>query len=99
MLCFVGFIVFEFAIGMYFPTMGTIKATVVEDNCRTTMYNLFQIPMNLAMIAVLYAEPSIILKMTICTVSTGVALFLMLGFRAMDNEKTEKEADSSEDEQ
>lgn len=50
---YIGFLMFEMAVGAYFPCMGGIKADLVPENVRTTMYNLFYIPMNLMLCLVL----------------------------------------------
>merc|ERR1712112_687495 len=35
------FLVFETSVGMYFPSVGTVKAEVVPDSHRATIYNIF----------------------------------------------------------
>jgi len=57
-LAYVGFILFEAAVGLYFPTIGTLKAEIVPENVRTTMYNLFYIPMNIMISVILLAALS-----------------------------------------
>lgn len=43
---FLAFLLFELCIGMYFPMMGTMKAQLVPEHCRSTLYNIFRLPLN-----------------------------------------------------
>jgi MFS transporter, MFS domain-containing protein family, molybdate-anion transporter len=38
--------VFELTVGMYFPTMGTMKGAIVPESKRAAIYNLYRIPLN-----------------------------------------------------
>merc|ERR1712194_203552 len=44
MLSFFGFCTFEFCCGLFFPTMGSLKAQVVSEKARATIYSLFSTP-------------------------------------------------------
>jgi len=37
---------FEMCVGMYFPSMGTMKGMIVPEDKRAAIYNLFRIPLN-----------------------------------------------------
>lgn len=37
---------FELSVGMYFPVMGTIKGSIVPEDKRAAVYNLYRIPLN-----------------------------------------------------
>ncbi len=37
---------FEVCVGMYFPSMGTMKGMIVPEDKRAAIYNLFRIPLN-----------------------------------------------------
>ena len=39
--------IFELCVGIYFPTMGTMKSKYVPEIQRSTIYSLFRIPLNL----------------------------------------------------
>ena len=43
---FVGMLIFEMCVGMYFPLMGTMKGVIVPEDKRAAIYNLFRIPLN-----------------------------------------------------
>jgi len=44
--CMMGMNLFETCVGMYFPAMGTMKSTIVPENQRSAIYNMYRIPMN-----------------------------------------------------
>ena len=44
--CFT-FVVFEGVCGCFFPTFGTLRGTYIPEDTRTTVMNLFRIPLNL----------------------------------------------------
>jgi len=45
------FLVFETAVGLYFPSIGTLRSKYVPDAHKGTMVNLFRIPLNLIVIS------------------------------------------------
>merc|ERR550519_3248798 len=70
----IAFMVFELSIGMYFPSMGTLKAEVVPDSHRSTIYNIFRIPLNLIVVCTLC------MKTTLSDAFTVTTLLLVLSF-------------------
>eukprot|EP00045_Choanoeca_perplexa_P006238 m.52941 g.52941 ORF g.52941 m.52941 type:complete len:441 (-) comp13533_c0_seq1:973-2295(-) len=44
---FLAFLAFEVCVGMYWPAIGTLRADVVQERVRTTVLNLFRVPLNL----------------------------------------------------
>lgn len=58
-LQYVGFLLFEVCVGMYFPSMGSLKSKIVPEENRTTIYNLFRIPLNLIVLVVLLSKLSV----------------------------------------
>lgn len=70
------FIVFEIAVGLYFPAMGTLKSKVVPEECRTTIYNIYRIPLNIVVVLGLYfkANPSDTLGTTTTLMLLAVGL-------------------------
>jgi len=49
----IGFLLFEGCVGIYFPAMGTVKSQIVPEEARATIYNIFRIPLNAIVLAVL----------------------------------------------
>lgn len=44
---FLSFVVYEIAIGIYFPTMGLIRNKIIPDSHRATIMNWFRVPLNI----------------------------------------------------
>merc|ERR1719343_1355477 len=57
---FWAFVVFEFCVGIYFPSICTFKSEAVPESHRATIYNLFRMPMNFIVITVLLINPDVI---------------------------------------
>lgn len=74
------FFIFEVVVGIYWPSMGGIKAQHVPEEVRATIYNIFRIPLNLIVLLVLS---------NIGTISDdtvfGVCGFLLLGAAFMQH--------------
>lgn len=74
---FIGMNLFEMAVGMYFPTMGTLKGCIVPEDKRAAIYNLFRIPLNFivlfSLLTALTPTQSFLLNATML----GVGTFLM----------------------
>lgn len=47
LVVFWSFVGFELAVGMYFPAMGKLKASLVEDEHRSVIYSILRTPLNL----------------------------------------------------
>jgi MFS transporter, MFS domain-containing protein family, molybdate-anion transporter len=46
------FLLFEVAVGMYFPSIGTLRSQYLPDSHRSVIMNLFGIPLNLIVVSV-----------------------------------------------
>lgn len=55
-LAFVAMNVFELSVGMYFPSMGTMKSSIVPENQRAAIYNLYRIPLNFIVLTSLLTD-------------------------------------------
>jgi hypothetical protein len=53
---FLAFLLFELCIGLYFPMMGTMKGQLVPEHCRSTLYNVFRLPLNAIVVSSLVFE-------------------------------------------
>uniref|UniRef100_A0A7S0F0G8 Molybdate-anion transporter n=1 Tax=Hanusia phi TaxID=3032 RepID=A0A7S0F0G8_9CRYP len=47
------FFIFEWCCGLYFPSIGIVKSKYVPEEVRATIYNIFRIPLNVIVVAVL----------------------------------------------
>ena len=54
-----GMLIYEFCIGLYYPAMGTLKATLVPENERSAIYNVFRLPLNLIVLGWLVGDFSV----------------------------------------
>ncbi|ORX96132.1 DUF791-domain-containing protein [Basidiobolus meristosporus CBS 931.73] len=72
---------FEFACGMYFPMMGTLRSTYVPEKSRSTIMNLFGIPLNIfvASILLMSASTSATSLLTLCSLNLLLACGLLFG--------------------
>ena len=77
-LQFYGFTLFEVCVGVYFPAMGTLKSTVVPEEMRSTIYNIYRIPLNAIVLAVLLSGTGVTTTLSICSFLLFVATFLQL---------------------
>ncbi|KAL9185798.1 hypothetical protein ACHAXT_003575 [Thalassiosira profunda] len=53
---YIGMLVYEFSIGFYYPAMGTVKGTVVPEDQRAAIYNVFRLPLNLLVLVYLVGD-------------------------------------------
>merc|ERR1740138_995738 len=56
---FVAFLVFEACVGLYFPMIGTLKGEIVPEDMRSTIYNLYRLPLNVIVLLPLMLNFSI----------------------------------------
>ncbi len=50
---FAAFLLFELACGLYFPSSGTLRGKVIPERSRSAVMNLFRLPLNALVVAVL----------------------------------------------
>jgi hypothetical protein len=100
---FWAFNLFEFCCGIYFPTLGTIRSKYVPEETRTSVMNLFRLPLNLIVVVVLAnvstwtPESIFLICFTLLLLSYGASLFLER--RATDNQRASLDnADDDDDE-
>jgi len=72
-LCFLSFMVFEFCVGVYFPSIGVLKSEIVPERVRGTMYNIYRVPLNAVVVALLLTNLTIVSVYALCAVLLGVA--------------------------
>jgi MFS transporter, MFS domain-containing protein family, molybdate-anion transporter len=74
---FIGMNFFEMAVGMYFPTMGTLKGCIVPEDKRAAIYNLFRIPLNFIVLFSLLTALTPTQSFLLNAAMLGVGTFLM----------------------
>ena len=57
------FFVFEICCGLFWPSIGTLRGRVVPDSVRTTIMNLFRVPLNFfVVVTLLYVRRTVLLS-------------------------------------
>ena len=91
--------IFEVAVGLYWPAMGTMKGAIVPESKRAAIYNLFRIPLNLIVLLSLLTDPppslAFFLNSLMLSVAT-IAQFILMKRREkngqMESTDTDEEA-------
>ena len=53
---YAGMLLYEFCIGAYYPAIGTVKGTIVPEDQRAAIYNVFRLPLNLMVLLYLVGD-------------------------------------------
>ena len=53
------FFLFEACVGMYFPSIGTLRSKYIPDSHRSVIMNLFGVPLNLIVVSVFLSIKSL----------------------------------------
>jgi MFS family permease len=77
-LSYYGMLIFEVCVGLYFPLMSTLKSNVVPEQHRSTVYNIFRIPLNAIVLFVLLNNFSVRTTFTWCVILLLTAMVLQL---------------------
>jgi len=88
--CFVAFCLFEFCCGLYFPSIGVLKSEVVPENVRTTMYNIYRIPLNAVVVGLLLSNVSMVQCFVFCGILLTFA-FVSIGAIHVTSPKSKEE--------
>ncbi|KAL7530195.1 hypothetical protein ACHAXR_005822 [Thalassiosira sp. AJA248-18] len=73
---------FEMCVGMYFPSMGTMKGMIVPEDRRAAIYNLFRIPLNFIVLFSLLTDLTPRVSFTLCGGMMIVATFLQMKLKS-----------------
>jgi MFS transporter, MFS domain-containing protein family, molybdate-anion transporter len=52
-MIFFAFNLFELCCGLYFPSMGSLKSVTIPESTRSTIMNIFRVPLNIVVVVVL----------------------------------------------
>merc|ERR1712188_202012 len=78
---FFAFLGFEACVGLYFPLIGTLKGDIVPEDMRSTIYNIYRFPLNVAVLLPLLLNFSItttfIVTTSILIIATVSQVLLM----------------------
>ena len=53
------FLLFELLCGMYFPSIGSLRSTAIPSHVRSTIMNIFRIPLNIIVATILLKTNSL----------------------------------------
>jgi len=81
---FFAFLAFEMCVGLYFPIIGTLKGDIVPEDMRSTIYNIYRLPLNVIVLLPLLLNFSITTTFVVTTailINASVCLFLLQQMR------------------
>mmetsp|Transcript_887 Transcript_887/g.1085 ORF Transcript_887/g.1085 Transcript_887/m.1085 type:complete len:501 (+) Transcript_887:98-1600(+) len=84
-----GMLVFETTIGVYFPVMGILKESIVPEEKRTAIYNLYRIPLNFIVLFALLTDltPTFSFKLNAIMLSAATILQVIMMKRRLNIHK------------
>jgi hypothetical protein len=92
-LRFFAFLAFEMCVGLYFPALGTLKGDIVPEDKRSTIYNIYRVPLNVAVLLPLLLNFSITTTFIVTTAILGLATacaFLLMQTRENEPKSSSK---------
>lgn len=89
----VAFFAFEACVGMYFPSIGTLRSKYVPDSHRSVIMNLFGIPLNVLVVGVFLSISKLGVggALGISSAALGVATLCMITLQRMIKKEEQKE--------
>jgi MFS transporter, MFS domain-containing protein family, molybdate-anion transporter len=90
------FFVFEACVGMYFPSIGTLRSRYVPDSHRSVIMNLFGIPLNVLVVSVFLSIHKLgkVGALSISTGALGLATICMFNLNRIVRSKQLKQSTS-----
>jgi len=79
------FFCFEACVGMYFPSIGTLRSKYVPDSHRSVIMNLFGIPLNVLVVSVFLSIEKLGVSgaLSVSSAALGLGTFCMLRLRTL----------------
>lgn len=88
---FVAFLVFEACVGLYFPMIGTLKGDIVPEDMRSTIYNIYRLPLNVIVLMPLLMNFSISTTFAVTTSILGIAVASAFFLKSMPRSAKQQE--------
>lgn len=88
-VCFVSFLLFEFCVGIYFPSVGGVKSEMIPERIRATMYNLCRVPLNAVVVSLLLSNIGVVQCFRFCAVLLAVVFLAAMGIKHVAPESPE----------
>ena len=96
LIVYLMFLIFEISVGVFYPAYGMIKSEKLPEEIRSSVMNIFRIPLNAFVVLILlkikYLSPQIVFA--ICTATHGVS-FLCYYLFYLKIHHAEEESDST----
>lgn len=73
LIIFVGFLVFETCVGVFWPAMSTMRGKHVPEESRATIMNFFRIPLNLIVVVILTQSLPMLVIFRCCVIFLLIA--------------------------
>lgn len=80
-VCFMAFLIFEFCVGVYFPSIGTVKSELVPERIRATMYNMCRVPLNAVVVGLLLTNLTVIQCFRLCAILLAIVFLAAVGVK------------------
>merc|ERR1719191_695509 len=93
---FFAFLAFEMTVGIYFPMMGTLKSNIVPEEARSTIYNLFRMPLNVIVVGVLLAKVQMKTAFTMTSIMLSITVLMQTRLAGLRKEAAEKKSNSAD---
>ncbi|CAK0808541.1 unnamed protein product [Prorocentrum cordatum] len=90
---YLGFLIFEFCCGLYFPSSSTIKGELVPEGVRSTVYNLYRVPMNAIVLVTLLSDIPMTAVFSVCFLLLAAAGASTASLRAPTSQSLKGAAD------
>ncbi|XP_071082225.1 molybdate-anion transporter-like isoform X1 [Haliotis cracherodii] len=85
---FSGFLVFEMCVGIFWPSLGTMRGKYVPEATRATIMNVFRVPLNLLVVVILLQNLPINTIFLCCVFFLSLAAFFQhLLYQSYDKSK------------
>jgi hypothetical protein len=90
-IAFLGMLLFEMCVGMYFPIMGTMKGGIVPEDKRAAIYNLYRIPLNFIVLFSLLTDlpPHVSFALNATMLAAATVMQMILMKRRLENTGTQ----------
>ena len=74
------FCTFEVAVGVYYPSLGVIKAARIPESLRTTISSLLRTPLNVIVVATLFGAKELNPALVLQACGVGLSIATVLSF-------------------
>lgn len=83
LLVFIGFLVFEVCVGIFWPSLSTMRGKYVPEETRATTMNIFRIPLNCIVVFILLQSLPMSIIFQCCTIFLLIASIIQHWFFKM----------------